>query len=38
MAGKSFGRLHRNGGGDKYWFDGRIAVMKLPAACRSAAA
>ena len=38
MAGKSFGRLHRNGGGDKYLFDGRIAVMKLPAACRSAAA
>jgi hypothetical protein len=36
MAGKTFGRLHRNGGGDKYLFDGRIAVLRLPAGCEAA--
>ena len=34
-AGRSFGRVHRNGGGDKYLFDGHIAVLGLPAACPS---
>lgn len=37
MAGKSFGRVHRNGGGDRYLFDGRVAVMKLPSTCKTQA-
>jgi len=34
-AGSIPGRVHRNGGGDRYDFDGRIAVVKLPHTCRS---
>ena len=34
-AGSIPGRVHRNGGGDRYEFDGRIAVVKLPHPCRS---
>ena len=34
-AGAIPGRVHRNGGGDRYDFDGRIAVVKLPHTCRS---
>lgn len=37
MAGRTFGRLHRNGGGDRYWYDGRIAVLRLPEGCGNAA-
>ncbi len=36
MAGRTFGRLHRNGGGDRYFFDGRIAVLRLAAGCGAA--
>ncbi|MDB5738956.1 MAG: hypothetical protein JWO65_2624, partial [Sphingomonas bacterium] len=36
-AGATFGRVHRNGGGDRYYFDGRIEVLKLPATCKLAA-
>jgi len=32
-AGSIPGRVHRNGGGDRYDFDGRIAVVKLPHTC-----
>jgi len=34
-AGPVSGKLHRNGGGDRYAFDGRIAVVKLPASCKA---
>lgn len=34
-AGPISGKVHRNGGGDRYNFDGRVAVMKLPPTCRS---
>jgi hypothetical protein len=34
-AGPTFGRVHRNGGGDRYMFDGRIAVVTLPPNCRA---
>ncbi len=36
-AGPFEGKAHRNGGGDRYTFDGRIAVVTLPATCRSGA-
>jgi hypothetical protein len=32
-AGALPGRVHRNGGGDRYMFDGRIAVLALPQGC-----
>ncbi len=34
-AGPTFGRVHRNGGGDRYLFDGRVAVLRLPETCRA---
>jgi hypothetical protein len=36
-AGPIVGKVHRNGGGDRYDFDGRIAVMTLPPTCRAGA-
>ena len=35
-AGTVRGRIHRNGGGDRYAFDGRVAVLTLPRVCRTA--
>jgi len=35
-AGPVLGKVHRNGGGDRYDFDGRIAVLRLPSTCRTA--